>query len=217
MSGMAHLNDEQTRLEMYLADQFLMSHQSDVFGWFVLLSAMIGQRRSETLRLRMDAKSEANPGYDGASKLWLYRSKTHKGTAATCEIGPELRACLNAHRNWHQRRFPKSSWFFPSPLKPEKHFEISSFTHALQRTCRKLELPRRTAHGLRSYFVNVLRSRGVTDAEIALRIGHKSGGKLIVDTYGEKLPIKLDWIPEGDPAWARFDLEPKKIVEASFG
>jgi hypothetical protein len=66
---------------------------------------------------------------------------------------------------------------------------------------------------MRSYFVNVLRSDKdadgipkMPDSEIALRIGHKSGGKLIVQVYGEVLPNKLTWLPEKkeDVAWRHF-------------
>lgn len=200
-----------------IAEYFLMRHSQEVYGWMTLLSAMVGQRRSEMLRLRSDSTSINVPGYDDGSNLWLYRSRTHKGTAATCEIGEELRSCIDAHRVWLDAAAPNSPWFFPSPIKPEQPVKADSFTQALGRACRNLNLPTRTAHGLRSYFVNVLRSRGVSDPEIALRIGHKSGGKLIVETYGEKLPIKLDWLPETNPAWKRFDPVRPKIVSAEFG
>jgi hypothetical protein len=51
-----------------------------------------------------------------------------------------------------------------------------------------LGLPHGHAHGtLRAPSANILRGRGLSDAEIALRIGHKTGGQLIVDVYGEGL------------------------------
>jgi hypothetical protein len=51
--------------------------------------------------------------------------------------------------------------------------------------------------------VNVQRSKGKPDSEIALRIGHRTGGKLIVQVYGEILPYKLTWSPEDvEPAWS---------------
>ena len=68
----------------------------------------------------------------------------------------------------------------------------------MRRVCAKLEIPKCSPHGLRSYFVNVLRSQGVSDSEIALRIGHKSGGRLFVDVYGEILPHRLPFLPQGD-------------------
>ncbi len=179
---------------------------SAVFGWLTLLSAMIGQRGSEMLHLRSDAQSPEEPGYDDGEHLWLYRSTTHKGTAPFIKVTDELRTCLAAHTSWKRVTNPTNPWFFPSPRKTGEHLETTSFRQALERACHKLQLPKRTVHGLRSYYVNVLRSRGVSDTEIALQIGHKSGGKLIVETYGEILTIKLDWMPTNEPpAWEAWE------------
>ena len=186
----------------FLERQESIRRGSAVFGWLTLLSSMIGQRCSEMLHLRTDASSPEEPGYNDGDHLWLYRSKTHKGTAPFIKIGPELRECLAAHSAWKADNSPLNPWFFPSPRSTDKPVEKSSFQHALARACTNLGLPKRSAHGLRSYYVNVLRSKGVADSEIALRIGHKTAGKLIVETYGEILPIKLDWMPtKKDPAW----------------
>ena len=188
----------------FLERQESVSKGSGVFGWLTLLSAMIGQRCSEMLLLRQDATSIAEPGFDDGEHLWLYRSKTHKGTSEFCEIGPELRACLDAHRDWLAKVAPSSPHIFPSPIDPTVPFRASSFGRTLSKACRHLGLPHRKPHGLRAYYVTVLRSQGHSDSEIALRIGQKSGGKLIVDVYGKRLPIKVGWLPErGAPAWVR--------------
>ena len=63
-----------------------------------------------------------------------------------------------------------------------------------------------TTHGMRSYYVNVRRSQGAADSEIALEIGHSSNHQ-IFETYGEVLPIKIGWKPDGHPAWERFQDE----------
>jgi hypothetical protein len=42
-----------------------------------------------------------------------------------------------------------------------------------------------TPHGLRSYFVTQARQSGLTDAEIAMLIGDKTGPALIASTYGD--------------------------------
>lgn len=218
-SDVVHCRDFQPRNaeELHaIAEKFLMGGTTEVFGWYVLLAAMIGQRLSEMLKLRLDAKDETEPGFDDGENLWLYRSKTHKGTAATVHIGPELRSVLGAHKAWIQRTAPDSVWFFPSPRKKGAAVHTFSVTHAMNRVSKELKLPPRTAHGLRSYFVNVLRSRNISDAEIALRIGHKSGGRLIVETYGERLPGRLEWMPETKPAWLRFDPTRPKIVAGKF-
>lgn len=211
-----------------LASYFFDSRPSEVFGWQLLLEAMIGQRTHEILQLRWDAANDKEPGFISGRHLFLYRSATHKGTYPFIELKKPLSDCLEAFRCWHGLRYPapkgsasglqsacgasrievqgRSPWWFPSPVHTGEAVQTSGLTRALRRATAALGLPRRTSHGLRSYCVNVLRSRGMPDAEIALRIGHKSGGKLIVQVYGEILPYKLSWLPsEGtDPAWVRW-------------
>jgi len=48
-----------------------------------------------------------------------------------------------------------------------------------------------TPHGLRSYFVTQCRQSGLTDAEIAMLIGDKSGPAIISTTYGDVRPDHL--------------------------
>lgn len=187
-----------------LARALLGRRQSEAVGWQLLFEALIGQRTSETLRLRMDAAAPFQAGFVQGRHLYLYQSQTSKGTFPYVEIHPALQECLKEHRRWHQARFPAAPWYFPSlfgggvnPLRPD------ALTHAMRRVARQLGLPARASHGLRSFYVNVLRSQGKPDAEIALRIGHKTGGRLIVQVYGEILPYKLSWTPStGQPAWS---------------
>src|SRR5439155_23033681 len=46
-------------------------------------------------------------------------------------------------------------------------------------------------HGLRSYFVTQCRQSGLTDAEIAMLIGDKTGPALIAQVYGDLRPDHL--------------------------
>ena len=194
-----------------LAAALFESMRSEPLGWQLLFEAMIGQRSHEILRLRMDAKTTDDPGFVEKNCLYLFRSNTSKGTYPYAAIHPALRACLEAHRHWHDRRFPRSPWYFPSPDAPRNPLGPSALTHALARVTSEMGLPKRTSHGLRSYFVNVLRTdrrpdgtHKYTDAEIALRIGQRTQGKLILDVYGEIPPHQLTWLPESDPAWQRW-------------
>ncbi|MEW6304848.1 MAG: hypothetical protein AB1705_15340 [Verrucomicrobiota bacterium] len=187
-----------------LARYLFQSPKSEVLGWLCLFQSMIGQRVSEMLRLRIDAKTREHAGFVENRKLWLYRSKTHKGTFPYADIHSALDACMQAHRRWLADRYPKARWFFPSPDDPTQPVGAEALSHALARVAGAVGQGHRTSHGLRSFFVNVLRSMGKSDAEIALRIGQKSGGQLIVTVYGEILPIKLGWLPKekgAEPAW----------------
>jgi integrase len=186
-----------------LARMFFSHGLSEVLAWQLLLESMIGQRTHELLKLRWDAKTSNDPGFIQDKHLYLYRSKTSKGTFPYCEIHPALAQCLEAMKVWRAKRAPNSQWFFPSPKgEGAYHIDPNALSHGLRRITAAMGLPPRTSHGLRSFYVNVMRSKGISDAEIALRIGHKTGGKLIVDVYGEILPYKLKWLPsEGRPAW----------------
>jgi len=48
-----------------------------------------------------------------------------------------------------------------------------------------------TPHGLRSYFVTRARESGLSDAEIAMLIGDKTGPAIIAHTYGDVRPDYL--------------------------
>ena len=48
-----------------------------------------------------------------------------------------------------------------------------------------------TPHGLRSYFVTQARTSGLSDAEIAMLIGDKTGPAIIAHTYGDVRPDHL--------------------------
>ncbi len=84
-----------------------------------------------------------------------------------------------------------------------------ALAHALRRACTALQLPHRTPHAMRSFYVTKRRSDGASDAQIAAEIGDKTV-ELIQRTYGDcpKNWIggeKLDWLPkEGQPAWRKW-------------
>jgi hypothetical protein len=48
-----------------------------------------------------------------------------------------------------------------------------------------------TPHGLRSYFVTQARQSGLSDAEIAMLIGDRTGPAIIAHTYGDVRPDYL--------------------------
>jgi integrase len=194
-----------------IARYLFTSPHSEVLGWQALGEAMIGQRSAELLKLRWDAKTEFEPGYIRDNCLFLYRSRTSKGTYPYCQLFPELADYLRALRAWRDKRYPNSPWFFPSHIgQGREAVSPTALTHALRRITPAMGLPHRTSHGLRAFWVSVIRSFRrpdgtpvYSDAEIALRAGHRSGGKLIVQVYGEILPYALSWLPkEGPPAWS---------------
>src|SRR5204863_3606533 len=84
-----------------------------------------------------------------------------------------------------------SHLLFPSPFEPETPRDASAIRHRLNAACRTLDLSHVTPHGLRSYFVTRARESGLSDAEIAMLIGDKTGPAIIAHTYGDVRPEHL--------------------------
>lgn len=209
-----------------IASRFAQDDDSEVFTWQTLIEAFTGRRTNEVLKLRWDAKTKNEAGYIATKpvgrgcrraevpwRLYFHVPDSHKGVYPYIDITEPLRTVLDLLKQWRNTRYPNSPWFFPSPVDPSRTVDVGSLSKALRRVCAELGLALRTSHGLRSYHVNVLRSDRdqdgrpkLSDAEIALRIGHKSGGKLIVETYGDgDLSDRLSFLPEKQPlAWSKF-------------
>jgi hypothetical protein len=209
-ASVKHCRDAMPRTgdELHTTARFFLESgpRSEVLGWFELFTAGIGHRAEAMTRLRIDA-GEKEPGAVADGKLYLYRSTTSKGTYGHRDLDPDFEEMMAAHRAWHWRRHPGSPWYFPSPEDPTKPISPAALTHAFDRVCKALGLPKRTTHGLRAFRVNVLRGEGLTDPEVAIRVGQKTHGKLIVEVYGEGLDYKLTWRPtKGPPAWVKDDL-----------
>ena len=95
-------------------------------------------------------------------------------------ITPDLETLLRAMQGR-----ATSGLLFPSPHDPSKPREQARVNRRLAAACKGLELPHVTPHGLRSYFVTQARQSGLTDAEIAMLIGDKTGPSIIATTYGD--------------------------------
>lgn len=185
-----------------LAVVLFESRRSQILGWLTLITAMVGCRISEMLALRTDAK-HGEPGNISNGVLWLRRKK--KGANNFFMIHEDLKACLRHFDLWRQKQAPRvrnSLWWFPGKIAGQS-LETQALTHALQRAGKLVAKASRTAHGLRSFYVTCRRSQGASDPQIALEMGHLSGGREIVRTYGDATPEKVHWMPsEGEPAWA---------------
>ena len=79
----------------------------------------------------------------------------------------------------------RSHLLFPSPLNAEQSREQCAVNRRLTAACKALGLGHVTPHGLRSFFVTQARQSGLTDAEIAMLIGDKSGPAIIAAVYGD--------------------------------
>jgi integrase len=119
-----------------------------------------------------------------------------RGVNPWVAILPEMETLL---RDMAERA--TSPLLFPSPFEPSKPRDASAVRHritsaiaALNKTAEKEGKPKLghvTPHGLRSYFVTQARQSGLTDAEIAMLIGDKTGPAIIAHTYGDLRPDHL--------------------------
>lgn len=182
---------------------------SAALGWQLLLEGMTGCRTSEILACRMDANQPNQPGYHDDHALHVHRCKDGIEPWALFEAtkGHEpFRECFSAFLNWRRENYPNSPWFIPGH-KPRTAMRRTSLTRALHRLSEGLGLPLVVSHGLRAYFVRVMRSLGVDDDEIAKRLGHRDREQ-VQNTYGTVEPgwfgkKQMDFLPEGmNPAWS---------------
>lgn len=183
--------------------------RSQSTGWLWLFACLTGLRRSELLRLRLDAKPPAHPegigepGYTDDRFLHVRRGK--RSRLHRVLLFPELSELIHAHFRWHQEKHPSSPFYFPGQ-RGQSCLEQTVPCHRIPIVCARLGLPRMTMHGARAFFTTVLRSKGLGEAEIAARIGD-STVEIVQESYGS-IPGNweggkaLDWLPStGEPAW----------------
>lgn len=122
---------------------------------------------------------------DWSEKI-LHVKREKKGITPWVPILSEMEALLR-----DMKKRVTSYLLFPSPFEPEKAADASAIRRRLRAACRALDLGHVTPHGLRSYFVTRARESGLSDAEIAMLIGDKTGPAIIAHTYGDVRPDHL--------------------------
>jgi integrase len=116
----------------------------------------------------------------------LHVKREKSGVNPFVPLLPELEQLLR-----EMQRRSRNHLLFPSPLNPEQPREQCAVNRRITAACKALGLPHVTPHGLRSYFVTQARQSGLTDAEIAMLIGDKTGPAIIAHTYGDVRPDHL--------------------------
>ena len=144
----------------------------------VCFLAYSGLRIGEALALDWEAVDW------GGKVLQVKREK--RGIMPWVPILPEMETLLR-----RMQKRASSYLLFPSPFEPEKPRDCSAIGHRLAAACKALGLGHVTPHGLRSYFVTQARESGLSDAEIAMLIGDKTGPAIIAHTYGDVRPDHL--------------------------
>ena len=121
----------------------------------------------------------------------LDAKRSKRGIFPWVIITDELKELLVAMQQRREASTVKSDLLFPSPFEPTIPRDQSAIRSRLATACVAVGIPHVAPHGLRSFFVTSARESGVTDAEIAMLIGDKSGPALIASTYGDVRPEHL--------------------------
>lgn len=159
-------------------EYWLRGKNEDGAGDLVCFLAYSGLRIGEALPLDWEA-------VDWAEKV-IHVQREKRGIMPWVPILPEMEALL---RGMQKRTV--SHLLFPSPFDPEVSRDDSAIRHRLGAACKALGLSHVTPHGLRSFFVTQARQSGLSDAEIAMLIGDKTGPAIVALTYGDVRPDHL--------------------------
>lgn len=159
--------------------------RSQVLGWQLLFEALTGARTNEILAMEWDADEGVSGWYNG-NALFIRRSKG--GVNPWIQVTAPLTELMTRFIGWRLQQ-PESKWYFPgqSLVKPVGRCQL---TDRMEAVCKELGFPKRTSHGLRSFYVTTRRSQGAHDAQIAAEIGDKTVS-LISTVYGDRPP---NWV-----------------------
>ncbi len=138
---------------------------------------MTGLRTCEVLPLRVDA-APYQAGWmtpDGKS-LCVCRAKGQQKVNPFVQIHSGLRLALDGLFAWKAKHFPKSPWYFRSAIDDDAPVTSAALARALIRASTDIG-KKITSHGMRAFYVTIRRSHGISDAQIALELGHTTGGK----------------------------------------
>jgi integrase len=165
-----------------VARELFQSKASQVLGWQMLFEAHTGARTNEVLGMKYGVSS--GPGYWNVTSLYIQRSK--HGINPWIPMTPILHQMLKAHAQWHKSAFPFSPWMFPGQ-DGIRSVTPGALTRKLAVECKKAGYDKWTSHGMRSLYVTIRRSQGISDAQIAGEIGDRTVS-LISTTYGDRPP-----------------------------
>jgi integrase len=116
----------------------------------------------------------------------IHVQREKRGIMPWVPILPEMETLL---RDMQKRS--TSHLLFPSPFDANTIRDDSALRHRLTAACKGLGIAHVTPHGLRSYFVTQARQSGLSDSEIAMLIGDKTGPAIVALTYGDVRPDHL--------------------------
>jgi len=159
-------------------DHWLRARNEPGIADLVCFLAYSGLRIGEALQLDWEC-------VDWSQGLLHIKREKH-GVNPWVPVLPEMEALLR-----EMQKRATSHLLFPSRFNPQTPEDGDIVRRRLTAACEGLAIGHVTPHGLRSYFVTQARQSGLTDAEIAMLIGDKTGPSLISQVYGDLRPDHL--------------------------
>lgn len=170
-----------TREELHHIEQWLREKGEHEVSDLVCFLAYSGLRIGEALPVRWSSVN-----WD-EEVIKVNREK--RGVNPWIALIDDLKVLLTAMRQrrdaWQRETGLVSEYLFPSPFEPNRPRDASAIRHRLTAACKALKIRHATPHGLRSYYVTCCREAGLSDADIAMLIGDKTGPAIIALTYGD--------------------------------
>jgi integrase len=164
-------------------EQYFRARDEDDIADCIVFMAYSGLRIGEALARRW-AEVNLAEGIIDTKRL-------KRGIFPWVIITEELKELLIAMRQRRDASESKGDPLFPSPFDVSVPRDQSAIRSRLATACVAVGIRHVAPHGLRSFFVTSARESGLTDAEIAMLIGDKSGPALIASTYGDVRPEHL--------------------------
>jgi hypothetical protein len=198
---------------------FFSDPRSEVLGWQMLFEASSSLRTRETVCLGMNAE-KGDPGQITGESMLVKRGKKGDGTDnAYIHIHAEIKILLEAHKAWHEQRYPLSKFMFPGRSRDSMcHVSEQALAKGLLRLHEDGTIRKFTSHGMRAYYVLVRRSWGIPDTQIAAEINHTGGVEALRISYGVIPPAwlegkgpKITWLPKDPSKYAWLAIKQKPV------
>ena len=168
----------------------------DQIADFLLLLAYTGSREQEGLKLRWShvdftrRRLHIGAGEDFVTGTVVLgeAGDTKTGTGRQVQFNPQLEAHL---LDMKSRRAPDSQWLFPSPQRGKQDLRVTTLRGALASGLNAAGIERLGFHDMRHLFISSCLMGGTDVGTVAAWVGHKDGGKLIMQTYSHLLDSHL--------------------------
>jgi hypothetical protein len=206
--------------------------EAETCGWQYLFEGYTALRTSEALQLKFKPHQD-EPGArtpDGKSFRVHHVKLTHYQNQYV-RVPKGLQMVLDAHEEWHRKRFPLGHRFFFPGRALNSHLHRTTMTTLLRKFWNLPDDDPRhtrqwyTSHGARALFVWICRRCGIPDDQTAWMINHTGDLDTLRESYGRapehwfngEAPLSkdYDWVPKCEPCWTKINYETVQAKQVS--